>query len=86
MYKTKVSRKAKKFLEKAPLKTKIRLIKTMKALEKNPFQGKKLGGQRQGSYSVRMWPYRIIYEIHKKEILIYIIDIGHRRDIYELKQ
>ena len=86
MFKAVISKRAHRQLKKLPQKTKDRVSVVIDKLAENPFQGKKLEGQRKGSYSVRMWPYRIIYRIHKKQVLIYIIDIGHRRDIYELKQ
>lgn len=50
-------------------------------LEQNPIAGKKLTGKLEGQYSLRIWPYRIIYFInHKKDVII--TDIGHRKDVY----
>ncbi|MBT5016954.1 type II toxin-antitoxin system RelE/ParE family toxin [Candidatus Peregrinibacteria bacterium] len=82
MFKVIISKRVYRQLKKFPQKTKSRASLVINKLAENPFQGKKLGGQRKESYSVRMWPYRIIYRIHKKEVLVYIIDIGHRRDVY----
>jgi len=52
-------------------------------LAKNPRpQGyKKLKG-REG-YRIRVGNYRIIYEIFDEILLIDVIDLGHRKDIYE---
>ncbi|KKQ48558.1 MAG: hypothetical protein US69_C0019G0005 [candidate division TM6 bacterium GW2011_GWF2_38_10] len=33
-------------------------------------------------YRLRVGDYRIIYSIEHAKVIIYIIDIGHRRDIY----
>lgn len=35
------------------------------------------------AYRIRIGTYRVVYEIHKNEILIFIIKIGHRKDIYK---
>ena len=51
-------------------------------LEADPFQGKPLKGRLQGSYSCRVGSYRIIYKIFQSKLLVIVIDIGHRRDIY----
>ena len=54
----------------------------MRDLALDPFQGKKLKGELRGQYSIRVWPYRIIYQIYKKELIITIIDVGHRQGVY----
>lgn len=50
-------------------------------LEQNPIAGKKLTGKLEEQYSLRIWPYRIIYFINNKKDVI-ITDIGHRKDVY----
>jgi mRNA interferase RelE/StbE len=35
-----------------------------------------------GEWRVRTGDYRIIYEIHDGELLVLVVAIGHRRDIY----
>ena len=59
-----------------------RLAQALDDLEKDPFQGKALRGELRGLYSYRVGSYRVIYQIHKNELLVIVIDIGHRRDIY----
>ena len=36
-----------------------------------------------GEWRVRTGDYRIIYEIHDDQVLVLILRVGHRRDIYE---
>jgi mRNA interferase RelE/StbE len=57
----------------------------LNALSKNPFIGKKLEGNLSMLYSYRIWPYRIIYEIIKKDLVVLIVRIGHRQSVYKLK-
>jgi mRNA interferase RelE/StbE len=54
----------------------------MDGIVSDPFSGKKLSGKHKGEYSVRVWPYRIIYRIEKQELIIIVIDVGHRKEIY----
>jgi mRNA interferase RelE/StbE len=51
--------------------------------EKNPrpTSCKKLKGR--DGYRIRVGIYRIIYSIIDKELLVEIIQIGHRKDIYK---
>lgn len=43
---------------------------------------KKLKGRQ--AYRVRQGDYRIVYEIMDKHLKIYIIALGHRKDVYDL--
>ena len=42
---------------------------------------KLVGGD--GEWRVRTGDYRIVYEIHDNVVLVLVIAVGHRRDIYE---
>jgi mRNA-degrading endonuclease RelE of RelBE toxin-antitoxin system len=44
--------------------------------------GKALRGQLEGRYSARRGEFRIVYRIREKEIVVEVIDIRHRRDVY----
>jgi mRNA interferase RelE/StbE len=46
-----------------------------------PIGCKKLKGR--NGFRIRVSDYRIIYDIFDKELLIDVIDLGHRRDIYK---
>ena len=60
-----------------------RLIAASETLKTNPYQGKKLKGRLAGDYSMRVGDYRIIYTIYKNKLIVYIIDLGHRKEIYK---
>ena len=59
-----------------------RVARALDDLGRDPFQGKPLRGELKGRYSYRVGTYRIIYLIRAHELLVLVIDIGHRRDIY----
>lgn len=44
--------------------------------------GKPLVGNHAGKWRYRVGDYRLLAEIVDNEIVIYIINIGHRRDVY----
>ena len=46
-----------------------------------PPTASKLQG-RTGCYRIRVGNYRIVYEVHVTEIIVYIIGVAHRREIY----
>lgn len=36
-----------------------------------------------GEWRVRTGDYRIVYEIHDNVLLVLVVAVGHRRDVYE---
>lgn len=52
----------------------------------NPYQhGKSLTANRSGQWRYRVGDYRLISEVHEDKIVILVLNIGHRRDIYNNK-
>jgi mRNA interferase RelE/StbE len=39
-------------------------------------------GQPAGTFRVRTGDYRVVYEVHDDRLLILVIRIGHRREVY----
>jgi mRNA interferase RelE/StbE len=73
-----------KFLEKLRDPALLRrLTQTLRNLGENPRPGGsiKLAGP-DALYRIRVGDYRIIYQIRDSELLILVVAIGHRRDIY----
>ena len=46
--------------------------------------GKPLKGNRKGEWRYRIGNYRVLAEIREAEILIYVLEGGHRKDIYKM--
>lgn len=71
-----------KDLRSIPVKDVARILKRIEALkvEPRPPGVEKLSGQQK--YRIRQGVYRIIYEIKNFELLIVVVKIGHRREVY----
>jgi mRNA interferase RelE/StbE len=63
------------------IKEKLLILAENPAILKNNI--KKLTGIKEDYYRLRVGSYRIIYEKRDKELIILIIRIGHRREIYQ---
>jgi|Deesub1362A_J573_1020465.scaffolds.fasta_scaffold01960_8 mRNA-degrading endonuclease RelE of RelBE toxin-antitoxin system len=61
---------------------KLRILRRLKALEIDPFLGKKLKG-RENTYSLRIGKFRIIYEIHVDLGEIWVLKIDKRERVYD---
>jgi mRNA interferase RelE/StbE len=82
-YKIEVSSTAEKALKKIPKKDLIKIVESIQILAINPFpEGcRKLAGE-EGTYRIRQGNYRIIYEVGGKKLIVLILKVGHRKDIY----
>jgi len=82
-YKVELSNSAEKALFKIPKKMLTKVTSALEGLAYNPRpQGcKKLSGY-EDVYRIRIGDYRVIYEIHDEIILVKVLKIGHRRDVY----
>lgn len=61
-----------------------RLSPSIESLKDNPRPpgSEKLKGS-DDAYRIRVGDYRILYEVRDKELLVYIIEAGHRREVYK---
>jgi len=83
LYRVIIPKSAQKDLNKIQSKFKSRIYTALGVLATNSFIGKRLEGKYRGQWSYRVWPYRIIYQIIKKDLVILIIHIGHRQGVYK---
>lgn len=82
MYRIIFKSPVKKFLKKLDKNIQRMLFKKIKQLSKNPRLGKPLLGNLSGLWRLRVYKYRIIYQIKNEELIIMILNISHRKDIY----
>ena len=78
-----LSENAEREYKKIPKREQLKIKKRLAAIENDPYSGKKLGGELAKYYSVRAWPYRIIYRIDKEKKLIFVEKIQHRKSAYK---
>ena len=60
-----------------------RVDATIDVLRENPFAGKRLEGEFEGTWSLRVWPYRILYTIHQEIVTVTVLRVGHRQGVYK---
>ena len=86
-YKVVFSDKAKKDLKKLDRHIQALIIgwieKNLQYCENPRIHGKGLTSNKSGEWRYRIGDYRIICEIKDKEIIILLLNIGHRREIYD---
>ena len=74
---------AAKELKSLPSPTISKILSTVQGLSNNPYPPKtrKLTGT-QHHYRIRVGDYRVIYSIESSILVIEIIRVGHRKDVY----
>jgi len=82
MYAVKFTRSAKKSFSKITNREQKRIALAIEKLVQDPTIGKPLKGVLKNLWSLRIGTYRVIYQIVKKELVIMIFAVGHRREIY----
>jgi mRNA interferase RelE/StbE len=73
-------------LRRIPNRDLKRILSTIDSLaaEPRPAGCEKLSGQER-RFRVRQGDYRVIYEIKDDEVVVVVVKVGHRRDIYRRK-
>ncbi|MCI8396355.1 MAG: type II toxin-antitoxin system RelE/ParE family toxin [Clostridia bacterium] len=59
------------------------LEKNIEGCENPKIHGKGLVENRSGEWRYRIGNYRIICEIQEEKVIVLVLDIGHRKNIYE---
>lgn len=82
-YRIEIKRSAAKELERIQRKDRDRIVEKIRSLSSDPRppQAKKLSGEEK--YRIRQGDYRILYQIQEEIVMIVIVKIGHRRDVYK---
>jgi len=81
-YRVILPRSVQKELDRSPDEIVDRILARLAELEVNPRPSdvKKLKGR--NAWRIRVSDYRVIYEIHDRELQILVITVGHRREVY----
>ena len=81
-YKITIKKSAVKELEEIPKKELRKIIKRIRSLAQNP---RPQGSQKLSSRNrlrIRQGDYRVVYSVDDKDLIVDIVKIGHRREIY----
>ena len=85
MYQLKYRRQARNYLARSPVKIKSRIVGKLHEIKKNPddptLDVVKLKGE--SAYRLRVGLYRIIYTRHEDQLIIEVVKIRPRGDIYK---
>ena len=82
-YRILIKPSAVKDIEAIPLKKdRRRIVDRISKLAENPRPPgcEKLSGQ--DKYRVRQGRYRIVYSIEDQDLVVYVVKVGHRKDVY----
>ena len=82
-YSVDVSATAERQLRKLPRSDQIRVVRTIQALSIDPRPPgcRKLAGY-DDIYRVRVGRYRVLYEIEDRRLVIIVLKLGDRKDVY----
>lgn len=66
-------------------KDRQRIVKRIQSLQDNPrpHGSQKLSARER--YRIRQGQYRIVYAIEADELVVYVVKIGHRKDVYRAR-
>jgi mRNA interferase RelE/StbE len=74
---------ARRDFKRLPKPAQIRLANELRALVDDPRAAGvvKLPGD-ENAWRIRVGDYRVLYEIHDQRLLVLVIRVGHRKDVY----
>ena len=83
MYSVFVHKPAAKKINKLPHNLKEKILKGLDLLATQPYLGKRLQGEFEGSWRLRIGDYRLIYDISESGKKVIVHAIGSRGDVYK---
>jgi mRNA interferase RelE/StbE len=83
VYQVKVAEDAAKFIRKQDERIQRQIINNIRTLAENPYPPgcKKLQGSK-NLYRIPSGNYRIVYTIREKILVVFVVRVAHRKDIY----
>ena len=82
-YSIQYTKEAKRKIGKLDPSIRVIIKNAIESLSSNPYKGKPLSYELAGLYSLRTSEYRIIYRIKEKQLIIIVISVGYRKEIYK---
>ena len=82
LYSLTIKQSALKEIQRLDKPDRKRLVEAIDKLAENPHVGKLLKGEFAGLRRIRVGAWRIIYEINEGKVVVLILRVAHRKDIY----
>ena len=82
MYKITFDINAKRILKKLKRDEQNKILNKIQKLKNNPHLGKRLSGNLYGLWKLRFDKYRILYQIIENKLIIVVMNIAHRKNVY----
>lgn len=82
-YAIRFTRSAEKALARLPKQVAVRITAAIAELAGDPRPAgcKKIRGE-QGAWRIRVGNYRVVYVVRDSELVVSVVSVGHRRDVY----
>ncbi len=81
-YKIKVKKSAEKEFGKIPPKELIKILDKIESLSTNPHPIGSIKLSKQEKYRFRVGNYRVLYIIENNILTVFIVKVGHRKDMF----
>lgn len=78
-----LTEESQKFLKKCDKSVKDRILDKLESLREDPRIGKPLTSNLAGLWSLRIGDHRAIYQIQDNELIVVVIKIAHRKNVYD---
>lgn len=82
-WKVDYTRRASRDLRKLDPAQRRRVRAAIEVLAEDPLRGKALRFELQGLRSWRTGAFRIVYRVRESDVVVLILTVGHRRDVYD---
>lgn len=83
MWTVKLSKQAESFYKSLTGKHHVQMTHALNILSQDPYSGKPLKGELRAYWSMRVGMYRVIYSIKMHTVIIEVLRIQHRKEVYE---
>ena len=84
LYNIEINKKVrKKDFSAIPLKDMQKIIKRIEKLSENPYPDDAVRLTGREEWRIRQGDYRILYIVSEKIITIFVVKVGHRREVYK---
>lgn len=82
-YSVELTRTAERQLRRVASRDRGRIVEAVESLSETPRprHARKLRGYDE-VYRIRVGPYRVVYEVYDERVVVIVLKVGHRKDIY----